>query len=65
MKKNVGNTDKWVRIVLGVALIAVLIFVQSAWRWVGLVGVVLVVTAFLNFCPLYALFGIHTNKDAK
>ncbi len=65
MKKNMGNTDRLIRIVLGLALVAVLIFVQSAWRWVGLLGIVFVVTALINFCPLYALFGINTNKGGN
>ena len=65
MKKNMGNTDRLIRIVLGLVLVAILIFVQSAWRWVGLLGIVLVVTALINFCPLYTLFGINTNKNAK
>ena len=62
MKKNMGNTDRWIRIVLGVALLLVLLLVQSGWRWVGLLGFVMLGTAFLNFCPLYTLFGIRTNK---
>ena len=65
MKKNMGNTDRWIRIVLGLALVAVLIFVQSAWRWVGLLGIVFLVTSLIGFCPLYVLFGINTNKESK
>ena len=64
MKKNVGNVDKWVRIVVGVVLLGVLLFVQSGWRWVGLLGFVALATAFTGFCPLYTLFGISTNKGA-
>ncbi len=62
MKKNMGQTDRYIRIVLGVILVLVLVLVQSGWRWVGLLGIVLLATAFMNFCPLYALFGIRTNK---
>ena len=62
MKKNVGQTDKWIRIVLGVALLALLFIVQSDWRWLGLIGIIPLATGFLNFCPLYTLFGISTNK---
>jgi len=65
MKKNMGNTDRWIRLVLGLALVAVLIFVQSAWRWVGLLGIVFLVTSLIGFCPLYVLFGINTNKESK
>ncbi len=65
MKKNMGNTDRWVRIILGIGLVAVLLFVQSAWRWVGLLGIVLILTSLVGFCPLYVPFGINTNKGGK
>ena len=66
MKKNVGQTDKWVRVILGAALVVLFFLIQSGWRWVGLiVGLVLAGTAFLNFCPVYALLGISTKKDNK
>lgn len=65
MKKNVGNVDKWVRVVLGVVLLGVLLFVQSGWRWVGLLGFVALATAYTGSCPLYSLFGISTNKGNK
>ena len=62
MKRNMGQTDRNIRIVLGVILVLVLVLVQSGWSWVGLLGIVLLATAFMNFCPLYTLFGIRTNK---
>lgn len=66
MKKNVGQTDKWVRLILGAALVVLFFLIQSGWRWAGLiVGLVLVVTALVNFCPLYAMLGISTNKANK
>ncbi len=45
--------------------IAVIVFVPSAWRWVGLVGVVLLATTFVNVCPIYLALGIRTNKKDK
>jgi len=62
MKKNVGQVDKWIRIVLGVVLLLLVVVVKSDWRWLGLIGIIPLATAFLNFCPLYALFGLSTNK---
>ncbi len=62
MKKNVGNLDKWIRIVLGVALLSLLFIIPGGWRWIGLLGAVLIVTAFINFCPIYAIFGLSTKK---
>ena len=63
MKKNIGRTDKWVRIVLGVVLLALVVVVQSGWRWLGLIGFIPLLTALLNYCPLYALLGISTNHE--
>lgn len=62
MKKNVGHVDKWIRIALGVVLLLLIFVVKSDWRWLGLIGIIPLATALLNFCPLYALFGISTNK---
>jgi hypothetical protein len=55
---NVGQIDKIIRIVLGLALIA-LVFVgpQTPWGWIG---VVLVVTGLVGFCPAYKLIGVNT-----
>jgi hypothetical protein len=65
MKKNVGATDKWIRIVAGLVLLALVFVIKSDWRWLGLIGVILLGTAFMNFCPIYKLFGISTNKSGK
>ena len=63
MKKNVGTADKWIRIILGVAVLSLLIWVPGGLKWLGLIGLIPLITAFLGFCPLYVLFGISTNKD--
>lgn len=65
MKKNIGATDKWIRIVAGIVLLALIFVIKSDWRWLGLIGVILLGTAFLNFCPIYKLLGISTNKSGK
>ena len=59
MNKNVGSADKVIRIILGVAIIALGIYSQSWW---GLVGIVPLLTAFLGWCPAYNLIGVSTNK---
>jgi hypothetical protein len=65
MKKNVGSTDKIIRLVLA-ALIAVLYFANVIQGIVaivlGVVAVVLTLTSFINFCPLYAALGKSTCK---
>jgi hypothetical protein len=62
MKKNIGTTDKWIRIVLGLAILSLLLWVQGGLRWLGLIGLIPLVTALVGYCPLYALFHISTNK---
>lgn len=58
MKLNVGTTDRIVRAVVGIALIAA---TMAGWSAVwGLVGVVLLATAAVSFCPVYALLGKST-----
>ncbi len=58
--KNVGTIDRAARLVIGLALIA-LVFVgpQTPWGWIGVVPLL---TAFAGFCPAYRLFGIRTCK---
>lgn len=58
LRKNVGNTDRAFRVVLGIGLIA-LVFVgpQTVWGWVGVIPLL---TAFVGSCPLYALLGVNT-----
>ncbi len=59
MKSNVGSSDKIIRIILGVAIIAAGFYFKS---WFGLVGIVPLLTAFVSFCPLYSLIGVNTCK---
>lgn len=62
MERNVGKTDKTIRIVVGVVIIAIGIVAKSWW---GLVGVVPLATAFINYCPLYSIMGINTSSENK
>jgi hypothetical protein len=65
MKKNVGTVDKWVRVILGVAILSMLVWVKGDLKWLGLIGLIPLGTAFMGFCPLYLPFGINTNKTDK
>jgi len=60
---NVGRTDRIVRAVAGLLLLALALFVlDGTWAMLaGLVGVIAVVTAFFSFCPLYRLLGVRTT----
>jgi hypothetical protein len=62
MKQNVGSVDKVIRVVLGVALLSLIFFLEGPVRWVGLVGAVLIVTAAISWCPIFAVLGLSSNK---
>lgn len=60
MKANVGTTDRLIRIIAGVALIA-----GAAIGYIGLwgyIGIVPILTGTLRICPAYLPFGISTCK---
>ena len=65
MKANVGTADRIVRIILGVALLSLFFIVDGGLKYIGLIGIILLLTAFIKFCPLYTIFGIKTNKVEK
>lgn len=58
MDKNEGGLDRTLRIVVGIALLA-LVFVgpQTPWGWIGLVPLA---TGLIGWCPAYRLLGIST-----
>jgi hypothetical protein len=58
MKMNAGGLDRGLRVVAGLALIALtLTGVIGAWGWIGIVAVL---TGAVGFCPAYMLLGLNT-----
>jgi hypothetical protein len=58
MKSNVGGIDRVLRIVVGLALIAMtLTGTIGVWGWIGLVPLA---TAAMGFCPLYTVLGFSS-----
>ena len=61
---NIGNADRIVRLVAGIVLLLVPFVMTApaallAWG-APIVGLVLVATGFVRFCPAYAILGIKT-----
>jgi hypothetical protein len=65
MEKNVGNTDRLIRVIIGLALLSMLVFVEGSLKWLGLIGLVPLLTAAMSWCPLYSLFGLRTCPMKK
>lgn len=63
MKKNMGNLDKIIRIIVAIAF-AGLYFGGIVTGTMGVVflvlGAVFVLTSLVSFCPLYTLVGLNT-----
>lgn len=68
MKKNMGNADRMIRILLA-AVFAVLYFTGTVTGTFGIVllvlGAVFVLTSLVSFCPLYTLLGLNTCPAKK
>ncbi|MEN8124211.1 MAG: DUF2892 domain-containing protein [Bacteroidota bacterium] len=64
MKKNVGNIDKIIRIVIAiVAAYFAYSYAVSPWNYVlYAVAGIMVVTSLFGCCPLFSIFGISTCK---
>lgn len=58
MTVNIGSADRALRIAVGLLLvIATLMGWIGIWGWLG---VVLIATGALRFCPAYSIFGMST-----
>ena len=58
MQANVGTIDRLLRIIIGVALIA-LAATSKIGVW-GYIGIIPLATGLFRFCPAYRLLGIRT-----
>lgn len=68
MTKNMGNTDKVIRVLIAAA-IAVLYYLDKiqgtlAYVLIG-VAIILLITSLVNFCPLYKVLGINSCRIKK
>ena len=66
MKKNMGNADRIIRVLVAV-VVAILYFTNqisgTLAAILGLVAVIFVLTSFMSFCPLYLPFKFSTKKS--
>lgn len=63
MVTNVGNLDRMLRIVAGLALLS-LVFWGPQTLW-GLVGLVPLLTGIFQFCPAYRILGVNTCQSSN
>ena len=69
MKKNVGNMDKLIRLIVAV-VIFILVYTNKVtnptWEYILLVvALIAAITSLINYCPVYSLLGINTCSKTK
>lgn len=68
MKKNMGPTDRIIRILLAI-VIGILYYMEiisgTAALILGILAVVFLLTSIVQVCPLYMPFGIKTCKTEE
>jgi hypothetical protein len=62
MTTNVGTIDRILRIVVGLALIALALgyvpgYLPQVWGWIGVIPIA---TALIGWCPAYSILGLST-----
>lgn len=63
MKKNVGHpVDQTARIVIGIVLLSLVFYLEGNIRWIGLIGIIPILTVVFGWCPGWAVLGINTCK---
>jgi hypothetical protein len=62
MKPNVGSLDRILRLLAGLAILGAGIYFKS---WLGLLGLVPLLTAAFRVCPAYLPFGLNTCSIGK
>lgn len=57
MRKNIGTVGQTIRILVGLILLSLLFILQGNFRFIGLLGIVFLVTGILGICPVCCMFG--------
>lgn len=60
--QNEGKTDRIIRVVVGLAVLSLLFIIPGNLKYLGLIGLVPLLTGIIGICPIYAIFHISTNK---
>ncbi len=68
MRQNVGSMDAVVRWIIGIVLLLLLVVGRHGFvaphgiHWIGLIGIIPILTAVFRVCPLYVILKMTTKK---
>lgn len=61
IEANVGEQDRNIRLGVGAALLVLFFIITGPLQWAaGIVGLILLMTGAIRFCPAYMLLGKNT-----
>ncbi|HTY66589.1 MAG TPA: DUF2892 domain-containing protein [Alphaproteobacteria bacterium] len=63
MRENIGTRDRVLRVVIGLAVLSTVFWVEGSIRWFGLIGLVPLGTALFGTCPFYAALGMTSRNE--
>ena len=51
MKKNVGQLDRNIRLIIGILLLSLFFILEGPIRWISLIGIILILTSLIRGLP--------------
>ncbi len=62
MRRNVGLTDRFLRVLAGIVLLAIAITRPgTGLDWLGWIGIVPLLTGLFGWCPAYSVLGLNSR----
>jgi hypothetical protein len=65
MSRNVGTSDRVIRVIIGLGLLSLFFVLKDNARWLGLIAIIPLATAAIGSCPIYSIFRIRTCPVPK
>ena len=60
MTRNVGGIDRGLRVAVGLTLLSLLVLLDGGARWLGLIGLLPLISGLSGTCFAYSMLGIST-----
>ncbi|MBU0768866.1 MAG: DUF2892 domain-containing protein [Proteobacteria bacterium] len=62
MLSNIGKTDRLIRTAVAFVIVFGSIYIGGLW---AMLGIVILLTAIIGWCPIYALFRLSSTKEQE
>ena len=62
MLSNMGKTDRLIRTALAFVIVFASISIGGLW---AILGIVILMTAIIGWCPIYSVFRLSTTKEQE